>query len=70
MLERTFRNCFEKRTREKNIGVEALARALHVTAIGDTLPEAITRTYEAVKLIRFPGMQYKTDIGADLIGRV
>lgn len=45
-------------------------RALHVTAIGDTLEQAIARAYEAVKLIHFPGMQYRMDIGADLIGRV
>lgn len=45
-------------------------RVLHVTAIGDTLQEAIAQAYEAVKLIHFPGMQYRTDIGFDLIGKI
>ena len=45
-------------------------RALHITAIGDTLREAITRVYEALNRIHFPGMQYRTDIGADLIGKI
>lgn len=39
-------------------------RVLNVVALGDTLPEARHRAYEAVHLIRFPGMQYRTDIGA------
>jgi phosphoribosylamine---glycine ligase len=37
-------------------------RVLGVTALGDTLAEAKARAYEAVKLISFIGMQYRTDI--------
>ncbi len=37
-------------------------RVLGVTALGDTLADAKARAYEAVKLIHFPGMHYRTDI--------
>jgi phosphoribosylamine--glycine ligase len=37
-------------------------RVLGVTALGDTLAEAKARAYEAVKLIGFAGMHYRTDI--------
>jgi phosphoribosylamine---glycine ligase len=37
-------------------------RVLGVTALGDTLANAKARAYEAVKLINFPGMHYRTDI--------
>ncbi|QJW96693.1 phosphoribosylamine--glycine ligase [Frigoriglobus tundricola] len=37
-------------------------RVLGVTALGDTLADAKARAYEAVKLISFPGMHYRTDI--------
>jgi phosphoribosylamine--glycine ligase len=37
-------------------------RVLGVTALGDTLAEAKARAYEAVKLINFTGMHYRTDI--------
>ncbi|MBM3979388.1 MAG: phosphoribosylamine--glycine ligase [Planctomycetes bacterium] len=37
-------------------------RVLGVTALGDTLAEAKARAYEAVKLITFTGMHYRTDI--------
>ena len=43
--------------------VTAGGRVLGVTAVADTLPEAISRAYEAVRLIRFEGMHYRTDIG-------
>jgi phosphoribosylamine--glycine ligase len=33
-----------------------------VTALGDTLADAKARAYEAVKLINFPGVHYRTDI--------
>ena len=39
-------------------------RVLGVTATGPTLQSAIDRAYEAVQLIHFEGMQYRTDIGA------
>lgn len=38
-------------------------RVLTVTARGDTLGEAKARAYEAVKLIQFTGMHYRSDIG-------
>ncbi|HYH66104.1 MAG TPA: phosphoribosylamine--glycine ligase [Urbifossiella sp.] len=37
-------------------------RVLGVTALGDDLAAAKKRAYEAVKLISFPGMHYRTDI--------
>ena len=37
-------------------------RVLGVTALGDTLADAKARAYEAVKLIEFAGMHYRTDI--------
>jgi phosphoribosylamine--glycine ligase len=37
-------------------------RVLGVTALGNTLAEAKARAYEAVKLIDFPGVHYRTDI--------
>jgi phosphoribosylamine--glycine ligase len=37
-------------------------RVLAVTALGDDLAAAKARAYEAVKLIQFPGLHYRTDI--------
>ena len=37
-------------------------RVLGVTALGDTLAAAKARAYQAVKLISFTGMHYRTDI--------
>jgi phosphoribosylamine--glycine ligase len=37
-------------------------RVLGVTALGNTLAEAKAKAYEAVKLISFAGMHYRTDI--------
>ena len=42
--------------------VTAGGRVMGVTALADTLPEARTRAYEAVKGVRFEGMQFRTDI--------
>ncbi len=39
-------------------------RVLGVTALGDTLEDAQRRAYEAVRLISFADMHYRTDIGA------
>jgi len=39
-------------------------RVLCVTALGDSVKMARTRAYEAVDRIRFPGMQFRRDIGA------
>lgn len=38
-------------------------RVLNVTATGATLDEALDKAYEAIKLINFDGMHYRTDIG-------
>lgn len=43
--------------------VTAGGRVLNVTATGETLDTAINKAYEAVRLIKFKGMQYRTDIG-------
>jgi len=39
-------------------------RVLGVTAVGETLQEALDRAYEAIRHIKFKGMQYRKDIGA------
>jgi phosphoribosylamine-glycine ligase len=39
---------------------------LDVTALGSDLAHARDRAYEAVALIDWPGMQYRTDIAADI----
>ncbi|MDD4899546.1 MAG: phosphoribosylamine--glycine ligase [Candidatus Omnitrophica bacterium] len=39
-------------------------RVLGVTGLGQTIKEAITKTYQAVEKIKFEGMQYRKDIGA------
>jgi phosphoribosylamine--glycine ligase len=43
--------------------VTAGGRVLNVTATGTTLDEALDKAYAAIKLIRFEGMHYRTDIG-------
>ena len=44
-------------------------RVLGVTALGATLDAALERAYQAVGHIRFPGMQFRRDIGRHAIGR-
>lgn len=39
-------------------------RVLGVSAVGDTLKEALDRAYQACEQIHFEGMQYRRDIGA------
>ena len=39
-------------------------RVLGISAIGDTLRDALDRAYEAARLIQFEDMQYRRDIGA------
>ena len=48
---------------EGNKLVTAGGRVLGVTARGQTLAAAREKAYEAVKLIRFDGMQVRKDIG-------
>ncbi len=43
--------------------VTAGGRVLSITALGANIVEAQKRAYEAVKLIEFEGMHYRTDIG-------
>jgi phosphoribosylamine--glycine ligase len=38
-------------------------RVLGITALADTLPQAIERAYDAVAKIQFEGMHYRRDIG-------
>ena len=49
--------------------VTAGGRVLGVSALGDTLPQAIVHAYGAVDRIRWRGMQYRRDIGARALGR-
>ena len=44
-------------------------RVLTVTALGETLAAAQARAYEAVKLIQFTGMAYRTDIAGKALAR-
>jgi phosphoribosylamine--glycine ligase len=43
-------------------------RVLCVTALGDSIRQAQRSAYAAVAEIRFPGMQYRTDIGHRAVG--
>ncbi len=45
-------------------------RVLGVTAIDASIPAAIDRCYQAVKLISWPGVQYRTDIGKKALKRL
>lgn len=42
-------------------------RVLAVTALGDTLPEALNRSYKRVQMIEYEGINYRKDIGQDLL---
>ena len=44
-------------------------RVLCVTALGDSVKQAQKAAYDAVASIRFPGMQFRTDIGHRAVGR-
>lgn len=50
--------------------VTAGGRVLGVTALGKGIKEAIERAYEAVKLIRWEGVHYRTDIGKKALTRI
>ncbi len=55
---------FHAGTRAEGKGVVTNGgRVLCVTALGDNLRAARSRAYEAVEAIRFPGAQYRKDIG-------
>jgi phosphoribosylamine--glycine ligase len=54
---------FQAGTKLKNNAlVTSGGRVLGVTALGDTLQEAISNVYEAVSYIEYDGMQYRRDI--------
>lgn len=50
--------------------VTAGGRVLGVTALGEDLPQAVKRCYQAVGAIHFDGMQYRRDIAAKGLGKV
>jgi phosphoribosylamine--glycine ligase len=50
--------------------VTAGGRVLGVTALGETIKGAIERAYEAVRLIRWEGVHYRTDIGRKALTRI
>jgi phosphoribosylamine--glycine ligase len=45
-------------------------RVLGVTALGDTVEQAISRAYQAVDAISWDGVQYRRDIGKKALGRI
>ena len=45
-------------------------RVIAVTAQGDSIEEARQKAYENVKKIVFEGVNYRRDIGEDLMGRI
>ncbi len=49
--------------------VTAGGRVLNVTALADTLEEAVKRAYHAVSLIHFDGMHYRKDIAHRALNR-
>ncbi len=51
-----------QRTQERKIVTNG-GRVLGVTGLGNTIKEAIDKTYQAVEKIHFEGMQYRKDIG-------
>jgi phosphoribosylamine--glycine ligase len=48
---------------ENGVTVTAGGRVLNVTATGPSLDAALQSAYQAIKLINFEGMHYRTDIG-------
>ena len=42
-------------------------RVLGVSAVGDTLEEALQLSYEKIKEIQFTDMHYRTDIGRKVV---
>ena len=55
---------FHAGTKFDNEVVTSGGRVLNVTAVGDTLENALSRAYEAVEHVYFEGMYYRRDIGA------
>jgi len=44
-------------------------RVLGVTALGDSVEQAISTAYEAVNCISWKGVQFRSDIGRKALGR-
>ncbi len=42
-------------------------RVLGVSATGENLEDALVSAYEAIKKIKFDGMQYRKDIGKEAL---
>ncbi len=55
--------------KKDNDVVTAGGRVLGVTALGDSIRDAIDRAYEAVKKISFDGAYYRKDIGYRALDR-
>jgi len=56
----------ESGVRSQGLGVKYITnggRVLGVTGLGNTIKEAIDKTYQAVEKIHFEGMHYRRDIG-------
>jgi len=49
--------------------VTAGGRVLGVTAVGDSIREAIAKAYEGVKTITWRGVHYRSDIGGKALAR-
>lgn len=62
---------FHAGTRRDDNGrvVSAGGRVLAVSSLGDTLDEALDRSYAALANITFEGMRYRHDIGRDVLKR-
>lgn len=55
---------FHAATKKDNNGVATNGgRVLGVSAAGNNLKEALSKAYRAMQFIKFPGMQYRQDIG-------
>lgn len=61
---------FHAGTKEENGTIlTAGGRVLNVTAVADTLEQAIFRAYQGVERIRFDGARYRTDIAHNAVTR-
>jgi phosphoribosylamine--glycine ligase len=54
---------------EKGQVVTNGGRVLGVTGLGEDITKAIDRTYQAVKMISWEGVHYRTDIGKKAVSR-
>ncbi len=61
---------FHAGTQTKDRLVTAGGRVMGVSAIGDTLNQAIQNAYKAIRYIYFDGMHYRCDIGSKVINKI